>query len=262
MTTREQLKRAVGVDRSDAGRGVTADPAPSLPERLLRRPRAQGRRPVPRRARHEDPGPLPRRPRARRLQGAARARSTRKGFLRNYALYLGLDPDEVLAPVAARARRRKEHGRRPSSCREADRGAAPGPDLLAGHRRRGAADGRRPRVRRLPRRPGPALRQATDDRGHAARRPRSSTSTSRRPRTRLEGDHAAGRHGLDRDAGPRPVPGHRDRRTATWASDVDLRRGRNQFDVSALDPETGKHSEETIRAVHHRPVPRRSRRRR
>ena len=34
MTTREQLKRAVSSDRSEAGRGLTADPAPSLPERL------------------------------------------------------------------------------------------------------------------------------------------------------------------------------------------------------------------------------------
>ena len=28
---------------------------------------------------------------------------------------------------------------------------------------------------------------------------------------------------------------------------MDLRRGRNQFDVNAIDPETGKHSEDTIR---------------
>ena len=33
----------------------------------------------------------------------------------------------------------------------------------------------------------------------------------------------------------------------TWAYDVDLRRGRNQFDVSSLDPETGKRSEDTIK---------------
>ena len=32
-----------------------------------------------------------------------------------------------------------------------------------------------------------------------------------------------------------------------WAYDVDLRRGRNQFDVSAVDPDTGKRSEETVR---------------
>ena len=34
MATREQLKRVVGVDRSDAGRGVAAEPTASLPERL------------------------------------------------------------------------------------------------------------------------------------------------------------------------------------------------------------------------------------
>src|SRR4029079_7963050 len=33
----------------------------------------------------------------------------------------------------------------------------------------------------------------------------------------------------------------------TWAYDVDLRRGRNQFDVSALDPETGKRSEGAVK---------------
>jgi hypothetical protein len=32
-----------------------------------------------------------------------------------------------------------------------------------------------------------------------------------------------------------------------WTSDVDLRRGRNQFDISAIDPDTGKRSEETVR---------------
>ncbi len=32
-----------------------------------------------------------------------------------------------------------------------------------------------------------------------------------------------------------------------WSAEVDLRRGRNQFDVSSLDPDTGKRSEETLR---------------
>jgi hypothetical protein len=32
-----------------------------------------------------------------------------------------------------------------------------------------------------------------------------------------------------------------------WTSDVELRRGRNQFDVTAIDPDTGKRSEDTIR---------------
>ena len=35
--------------------------------------------------------------------------------------------------------------------------------------------------------------------------------------------------------------------TGEWSREVDLRRGRNQFDVSSLDPDTGKSSEETIR---------------
>jgi Glucodextranase, domain B/Domain of unknown function (DUF4115) len=35
--------------------------------------------------------------------------------------------------------------------------------------------------------------------------------------------------------------------TGRWTVPVDLRRGRNQFDVSSLDPDTGKRSEETIR---------------
>ena len=34
MTTREQLKRSVATDRADVGRGLAAEPAPSLPERL------------------------------------------------------------------------------------------------------------------------------------------------------------------------------------------------------------------------------------
>ena len=35
------------------------------------------------------------------------------------------------------------------------------------------------------------------------------------------------------------------RSTGAWSATVDLRRGRNQFEVSALDPETGKRSEES-----------------
>jgi hypothetical protein len=35
--------------------------------------------------------------------------------------------------------------------------------------------------------------------------------------------------------------------TGEWSAEVDLRRGRNQFDVNSLDPDTGKTSEETVR---------------
>ena len=54
-------------------------PAPSLPERLLAARERKGVDLLSRRARHEDPGPLPRGPGARRLRRAARARSTRRG---------------------------------------------------------------------------------------------------------------------------------------------------------------------------------------
>src|SRR6187397_2614190 len=95
MTTREQLKRAVGIDRSDAGRGVTADPTPSLPERLYAARERKGvdlyraERETKIRARYL--GALERGD-YRDLPGAVYA----KGFLRNYAVYLGLDPDDVL----------------------------------------------------------------------------------------------------------------------------------------------------------------------
>src|SRR5687768_4568548 len=96
MTTREQLKRAVGIDRSDASRGLPADPTPSLPERLYAARERKGvdlyraERDTKIRARYL--GALERGD-YKELPGAVYT----KGFLRNYALYLGLDPEDVLA---------------------------------------------------------------------------------------------------------------------------------------------------------------------
>src|SRR6266540_6263158 len=95
MTTREQLKRAVGGDRSTAARAVIAEPGPSLPERLYAARERKGvdlyraERDTKIRARYL--GALERGD-YKELPGAVYT----KGFLRNYALYLGLDPDEVL----------------------------------------------------------------------------------------------------------------------------------------------------------------------
>ena len=61
----------------------------------------------------------------------------------------------------------------------------------------------------------------------------------------LRGTSIAGRHDLHRDAGPRPVQRERRRRRA-WTASVDLRRGRNQFDITAVDPDTGKKSETAV----------------
>jgi hypothetical protein len=94
MTAREQLKRAVRVDRSDADRAA-ADPEPSLPERLYAARERKGvdlyraERDTKIRARYL--GALERGD-YKELPGAVYT----KGFLRNYAMYLGLDPDEVL----------------------------------------------------------------------------------------------------------------------------------------------------------------------
>src|SRR6187549_2460147 len=94
MTAREQLKRAVRVDRSDADRAA-ADPGPSLPERLYAARERKGvdlyraERDTKIRARYLaalERGDY------RELPGAVYT----KGFLRNYALYLGLEPEEIL----------------------------------------------------------------------------------------------------------------------------------------------------------------------
>ena len=130
-----------------------------------------------------------------------------KGFLRNYALYLGLDPDDVLdqwrrergdardaAPVIAVPR--------PIAAPRQGLTFSPSIVVVA------LLTVCRARLRRVPRHPGAALRQAADDRGD---RPGRGGHRRRRVDHELHAarDDAAGRHGLDRDPGPRPVPGHR-----------------------------------------------------
>ena len=96
MTIRDQARRGLGLSQSYAGRGLTADPAPSLPERLVAARERKGvdlyraERETKIRARYLaalERGDY------RDLPGAVYT----KGFLRNYAIYLGLDPDEALS---------------------------------------------------------------------------------------------------------------------------------------------------------------------
>lgn len=95
MTTRDQVRRAVAADRGETTRGATGDFGPGLPERLLTARERKGvdlyraERDTKIRARYLaalERGDY------RELPGAVYT----KGFLRNYALYLGLDPDDVL----------------------------------------------------------------------------------------------------------------------------------------------------------------------
>jgi cytoskeletal protein RodZ len=243
MTTREQLKRAVGGDRSDAGRGLTADPAPSLPERLYAARERKGvdlyraERDTKIRARYL--GALERGD-YKELPGAVYT----KGFLRNYALYLGLDPDEVLDHW------RRERGEArdaapviavPRPIAAPSKGLTFSPSIIVVALLTvfvlafGAYLG--VQVMRFAKPPSIAV---TDPASAVIDVDESTTSYTLRGTT-LPGATVSistpGRDPYQVSAGP----------DGDWTSDVDLRRGRNQFDVTAIDPDTGKRSEETIR---------------
>jgi len=107
MTTRDQVRRAVRADRDAARGGIPAEPAPGLPERLLA---ARERKGVDLYRAERDT-----KIRARHLAALESGDYTElpgsvytKGFLRNYALYLGLDPEELLT----RWRDEQDFGRR------------------------------------------------------------------------------------------------------------------------------------------------------
>ena len=242
MTTREQLKRAVGIDRSDAGRGVTADPTPSLPERLYAARERKGvdlyraERDTKIRARYL--GALERGD-YKDLPGAVYT----KGFLRNYALYLGLDPEDVLAQW----RRERGDGKEqppaivvPRPIAAPRKGMTFSPGIVVAALLTvvivafGAYLGIQ--VLRFTKPPTIALTQPAT----AVIDVDEATTTYTLEGTTLPGATVSiatpGRE-------PYQVTATSD---GTWAAAVDLRRGRNQFDVTSLDPETGKRSEGTV----------------
>jgi cytoskeletal protein RodZ len=242
MTTREQLKRAVGIDRSDAGRGVSADPAPSLPERLYEARERKGvdlyraERDTKIRARYL--GALERGD-YKELPGAVYT----KGFLRNYALYLGLDPEDVLVQW----RRERGDGKEqpaaivvPKPISAPRKGLTFSPGLVVAALLTvvivafGAYLGIQ--VLRFTKPPTIAVTQpatAVVDVDEAM-----TTYT-------LQGTTLPGATVSIATPGREPyqVTAKSD---GEWAAAVDLRRGRNQFDVTSLDPETGKRSEGTV----------------
>lgn len=243
MTTREQLKRAVSADRSAAGRGLTADPAPSLPERLYAARERKGvdlyraERDTKIRARYL--GALERGD-YKELPGAVYT----KGFLRNYALYLGLDPEEVLdhwrrergeardtAPVIAVPR--------PIAAPRQGLTFSPGMLVVALLTVFVLAFGAYLGVQVLRFAKPPSI-VVTDPASAVIDVDESATTYTLRGTT-LAGATISiatpGRDPYQVSAGP----------DGDWTADVDLRRGRNQFDVTAIDPDTGKRSEETIR---------------
>jgi cytoskeletal protein RodZ len=241
MTTRDHARRATDV-RGDVGRvAVTAEPAPGLPERLYTARERKGvdlyraERDTKIRARYLD---ALERGDWRALPGAVYT----KGFLRNYALYLGLDPEDVLRQW------RRERG----DIREAEPIAVPRPLTTP---RQGLAFS-----------PG-VIWAALLTLGVVAfgiymgvqllRFAKPPTLEVTRPQTALvdveEGTQSYVLRGTSipgatvnvRDTSreqPYRVNAGAD---GSWTAEVELRRGRNQFDIWAVDPETGKQSEAT-----------------
>ena len=243
MATREQLKRAVSGERSEAGRGLSADPAPSLPERLYAARERKGvdlyraERDTKIRARYL--GALERGD-YKELPGAVYT----KGFLRNYALYLGLDPEEVLDHW-----RRERGGARdivpvitvPRPIAPTRQGLTFSPSvvvvalLVVVVLVFGAYLGIQ--VLRFAK---PPTISVSDPSSAVIDVDDSTRSYTLRGTTLPGGTVTIATPGRD----PNQVSAGRD---GTWSAEVELRRGRNQFDVTALDPDTGKRSEVTIR---------------
>ena len=241
MTARQQLKRAVRVERSDADR-APADPGPSLPERLYAARERKGvdlyraERDTKIRARYL--GALERGD-YKDLPGAVYT----KGFLRNYAMYLGLDPDEVLGQW------RKERGgvkeappaiveRRPITAPGKGLTFSPGVVVAALLTVVVIAFGAylAIQVLRFTKPPTIAVTQPAT----AVFDVDESTTSYTLEGTTLPGATVSiATPGRD----PYQVTALSD---GAWSAAVDLRRGRNQFDISAVDPDTGKHSDETM----------------
>ena len=251
MTTREQLRRAVSGDRTDPGRGVATEPGPSLPERLYAARERKGvdlyraERDTKIRARYL--GALERGD-YKELPGAVYT----KGFLRNYALYLGLDPEDVLEQW----RRERGDARDVAPVITVPRPiAAPRPGLtfspsvvvVALLTVVVLAFGAYLAIQVL-RFAKPPTISVTDPSAAVIDVDEATTSYTLRGTTLPGGTVTIATPGRD----PYQVSAGPD---GNWSAVVDLRRGRNQFEVTAVDPDTGKHSEQSIRLFISVPFP-------
>ena len=244
MTTRDDVRRS-RADARDGDRAYATEAGPSLPERLLAARERKGvdlyraERDTKIRARYLqalEHGEY------RELPGAVYT----KGFLRNYALYLGLDPEDVLRQWK----------------RERGDAAIPAEPVLAVPKpiiapRQGLTFSPVIVVAalltvligvfavymgiQLVRFAKPPTLEVTNPSQLVIEVPEESTTYTLRG-TSIPGATititAAGRD--------QPYRVSADT-TGRWSADVELRRGRNQFDINAVDPETGKTAETTER---------------
>lgn len=246
MTTRDTARRRPGdaARAADVQRAaVTPIPAASLPERLLAARERKGvdlyraERDTKIRARYLaalERGDW------RELPGSVYT----KGFLRNYALYLGLDPDEIL--LQWRAERGDDRPSEPvivvpRPIQAPARGFTFSPGILValllviGVVAFAAYLGLQ-----LLRFAKPPVIAVTDPAAAVSEVDDSTT------RYTLRGTSTPGATVSIATPGQDPI-----RLTVgpdgTWSTDVDLRRGRNQFDITATDPETGKQADQPVR---------------
>ncbi len=244
MTTRDQVRRAVGAERGEP-RAAAGDAAPGLPERLLAARERKGvdlyraERDTKIRARYLaalERGDY------RELPGAVYT----KGFLRNYALYLGLDPDEVLLQW----RRERGDPREPQAVIAVPRPiAAPrrgltfSPSLVVFGLLTAAvllfAAYLGVQLLRFAKPPTIAV---TDPAVAVVDVDEASTDYLLRGTTAPKATVSIATPGRD----PYSVRADGD---GQWTQTVELRRGPNQFEVSAVDPETGKRSENKVNLV-------------
>jgi cytoskeletal protein RodZ len=245
MTTREEARRRSISRGAAAGRSpAPAEPPALLPERLLAAREAKGvdlyraERDTKIRARYL--GALERGD-YRELPGAVYT----KGFLRNYALYLGLDPDEILVqwrrergdgaaqsepsisvPMPLSAPR---HGITLSLGMLVAAVVAIGVIVILGYIAF--------QVVRFSRPPEVAV---TDPATAVSTVDESTTAYT------LRGTSVPGATVSVTVAGrPQPVLVSASS-SGTWSADVELRRGKNQFSISATDPETRKTAEKPV----------------
>ena len=252
MTTRDQARRAATDIRAEPARtSALPEPPPSLPERLYAARERKGvdlyraERDTKIRARYLaalERGDW------KELPGAVYT----KGFLRNYALYLGLEPEDVLRQW------RRERGEvreaepivvpRPISAPRQGLTFSPGVIwaalLTVGVIAFAAYLG----VQLLRFAKPPTL--AVSNPSTALTEVDEGTTTYTIQGTSIPGATitltTAGRQQ------PYRVSAGTDGR---WSQEVELRRGQNQFDVTAVDPETGKQAENPVLVVIRVPFP-------
>jgi len=244
MTTRDEARRSRG-DTRDADRAYATEAGPSLPERLLAARERKGvdlyraERDTKIRSRYLaalEQGEY------RELPGAVYT----KGFLRNYALYLGLDPEDVIRQWK----------------RERGDAAIPAEPVLSVPRplaapRQGLTFSPVAIVAvllvlvaaifaayigvQLVRFAKPPTLTVTNPQQAVVVADQATTTYT------FRGTSIPHATVSIKDAGrDQPYRVSADS-TGKWEQDVDLRRGRNQFDVTALDPDTGKSAQETPR---------------